>query len=539
MRGRRSLVLIGFWCVSLALFGCGGGGGGSGNGGSNPPPSGGGNTPPPSGGGGNPPPATGTIGGTVSGTTVIAVDADGAILTSDDTAGRTANPAGAFAFSLASLPLHEDIRVFLISRGAIYPMFFDSNGDGSNDANVFSLDAQTTLDLGFVDTSSPNEHGKAIPTNDPSENAAFIARTPANPVIPRGLNEPVLAGLTADQMVSNGLKALTSGWVIGARAWFSGAVDTVGTGASSTAADTARLFYALTRVAAVGFDTLPDGDATDLDSAADFLDQLGVANDEVRGNWHLIALPSPLPADSPTSNDLRNFLYTTVGAEMTGAIENLDAIGSSFTTVLTNPIDQSEVEVDYSDVLVLRGALKSMLAAIAVLRAYDLDADVDTIVNTAVTAETFVASDATFLTLNDRTKLAEAKARLASGAIDDLKAAINSVRAETDNQSNDLITLDTLEDPTGAEALAFLDSVAQSIASGATAVGDKTLDLKRFFDTGVDFRSPVNLLPALAGNDVAGLLPDPTFAGVVVSPDLNEDRSPADGIPDVLQSPAR
>jgi hypothetical protein len=66
-------------------------------------------------------------------------------------------------------------------------------------------------------------------------------------------------------------------------------------------------------------------------------------------------------------------------------------------------------------------------------------------------------------------------------------------------------------------------------------VGDSQLDLQRFFDVGVDFRSPSSLLPPFAGNSASGLFPDATFDGVVLSPDLNEDINPADGIPDILQ----
>jgi hypothetical protein len=53
---------------------------------------------------------------------------------------------------------------------------------------------------------------------------------------------------------------------------------------------------------------------------------------------------------------------------------------------------------------------------------------------------------------------------------------------------------------------------------------DLILDLKQFFTVGVDFRDD-NVLPRIVGNDLVGskpCLPDPTFNGVVISPDLED-----------------
>ena len=115
--------------LSLLLGACGGGSGG----GINSPP----------------PPGTGTISGSVSGTIIIAVNSNGDIVATDDTAGRTRDvdtdgngSLDAFSFTLNSLPLSEDIRVFLVTLGRIVPMYFDSNNDGMSDSNVFTLSSR-------------------------------------------------------------------------------------------------------------------------------------------------------------------------------------------------------------------------------------------------------------------------------------------------------------------------------------------------------------------------------------------------------------
>lgn len=507
-----SMMRVAVSCIVLALAGCGGGGGNN-DGGSVAP--------------------TGTVSGTVSGTTIIAINAADEVIVSDDTTGKQADINGHYSFSLPGIPLNEDIRIYLVSGGAIYPMFFDSDANGTYDTNVFSLTASTTIDLGFVDVSFPNEDGKAIPESDPAANVAVVSGT-ANPVIPTSVNLPPTNGLTLTDLINKGINALGDGWVLGARTYFEAAVTDAGTNGSNEA-DTARFFFALTRFLALGFDTLSDGNATDMNRLGDILDRLGVADNEVRANWALINTPDVLPADSPTGNEYRDFLYLVAAPELTGAIANLDDIATSFNNMWTNPMDNTQVESDYGDVLVLRGTFKSLLASIATQRAYDLDADIDDIKNGYTTVQDFLAGNTTFLSLADPTKLAEAKSHLTNGAILDFTAAIDVIKAEVDNQLDDLVTLDLLGDPTGATAKAKLDQVMTSLVSGATMVGKTTLDLKHFFDDGVDFRSPSNLLPPFAGNSVAGLFPDPTFDGVIVSPDLNADINPADGVPDILQ----
>ena len=169
-----------------------------------------------------------------------------------------------------------------------------------------------------------------------------------------------------------------------------------------------------------------------------------------------------------------------------------------------------------------------------------------------VTVESFLASDLDFLTLTDTAKLAEAKAALQVGALVDMDAAIDVILAETDDQNDDLITLVDPADPLADQAeqeqelrdfQTRIAEVQDSIANGATSIGNSnpaTLDLKQFFDVGVDFRNP-DRLPPFSGNDISGLFPDPNFNSVVISPDLNEDILDAsgapgsDGIPDIVQ----
>ena len=140
--------------ISLALTTCGGGGGGEE-----------GATGGAAGGAGG-----GEISGSVSGTTVIAVDDRGDVIASDDTAGRPPDLdrdgdgiPESYSFTLVGIPAEANFRIYLVTGAGVFPMYFDSDGDGVPEANVLSLTSVTDIFLGYVDTSS----GVAVPTNNP------------------------------------------------------------------------------------------------------------------------------------------------------------------------------------------------------------------------------------------------------------------------------------------------------------------------------------------------------------------------------------
>ena len=116
---------------------------------------------------------TTTITGSVSGTTVIAVDDNGDIIALDNTAGRTcdldSNNDGtndAFSFNLTKVPINTTVRVYLVTGDGVFPMYFDDNG---STANVISLSSDTNLDLGYVEVNTDSE--VARPYNNPLDNS--------------------------------------------------------------------------------------------------------------------------------------------------------------------------------------------------------------------------------------------------------------------------------------------------------------------------------------------------------------------------------
>ena len=114
-----------------------------------------------SGGGGTSPTAqTGvSISGTVSGTRIVAVDPSDQVLAQDDTAGRTPNSQGQFAWSLGNLPVGANIRIFFITGGNIYPLYF-----GNPSTNVFAVNSAGSINLGHVTTSGTQATPQIPPT---------------------------------------------------------------------------------------------------------------------------------------------------------------------------------------------------------------------------------------------------------------------------------------------------------------------------------------------------------------------------------------
>jgi hypothetical protein len=432
-------------------------------------------------------------------------------------------------------------------------MYFDSNdADTTPDTNVFSLTSAATISLGFVGTNVVSQLGKAIPQNDPTDTAG-VSSSAENTNIPNSITNPSPpTGASLSQLINDGLNALNNGWIIKAKNYFKAAVEGLSGGENQNDADTARFFYALTRVIALGFDTYSDGNSTDMNRLADILDRFGCdASMSKRSNLEAIFCPDPnkasnpvpLPNDSPTMDELRSFINIIVRPEIEGALSNLNSVSSSFNK--TWIFDGNSVESDYGDVLMIRALLKGSLASIDIGNALNINADIDAEDNnTNNNIQQFLANNTNFLTLgaNPLPLLASAKTQTNSG-LDDLTSAINAIRAETDNQNNDFINLGNMTPPEINEALLDIAD-AKATMDGATVMQDNDiptgnefiLNMSPFF---AGLINPRPLLPPFTAN-IPGMFPDVTLSGVLPNApnnniNINEDINPADGIPDILQ----
>ena len=343
-----------------------------------------------------------------------------------------------------------------------------------------------------------------------------------------------------DDSLALALTAMSKGEILKAKELFESANLGYGDQASNNA-DTARFFYALTRVATLWFDMNSDGNLDNgLCTLGDILDAFGCSSIG-RDPWDfgnfLESWPETLPFTSPTGGELQAFLYDVVRPEIECAINSLDMIMQSFSVEWTEPLDGTSVESDYGDVLFCRAIAKGVLALINIQYAYDVDADINAQVNGQATVQSFLKDKPGFFTLKDALCISTAKTYL-YGTLDDTNDTIDWIQAETDNQSNDLINLaDTTPDEIAeaksriAEAQAGLDGPYCVIHSG-----DTIINVSKFF-AGINLRS---LLPSFEEDNATGLLPDPSFSGILTKfkgkdpNDLNEDLD-GDGIADIFE----
>jgi glucose/arabinose dehydrogenase len=141
-----------------------------------------------------------SISGTVSGTRIVAVDTNDQIIAQDDTAGRTTNGQGQFPWSLGNLPVGTNLRLFFVTGGRVYPLYF-----GTPSTNVFAIDSPSSINLGHVATAGTQATPEIQPTG-------VTLGTP-NPNIPPSVLAPILtiSSPANNATLPNGPVAVTFG----------------------------------------------------------------------------------------------------------------------------------------------------------------------------------------------------------------------------------------------------------------------------------------------------------------------------------------
>ena len=115
-----------------------------------------------------------TVSGTVGGTRIVAMNDNDQIVVEDDTAGRPPSAPGRFPFTLASLPVGSNLRLFFISNGTLFPFYLGGT-------NVFTFNSAGPVNLGFVTMNAGT--GRSTPEFPPLN----VTPKPDNPNIPPGL----------------------------------------------------------------------------------------------------------------------------------------------------------------------------------------------------------------------------------------------------------------------------------------------------------------------------------------------------------------
>lgn len=450
-----------------------------------------------------------------------------------------------YIYIFRDLPLDENYRLFSIVEGELQPIGWRTGYDGQGEeiiSNVFSLTERSdcaafedaTVRQFYLGSLDGNTTYSAI-CQDFSSNSLVPGSVTAqgfDPALPLSIEQPFIGSRSDEELIEAGLSALSVGWFTAARDYFERAELQTEVGESNSA-DAARFYLAISSLAAVFSELVSDGDASDLNRLSDLLDLWGLPNDGRRGGASLLGgyRSEEFSEEGEVEEQALTYLDTRLLAALENSSRLFSEVSQNFSLTRFGSRNGSVEENDYADARLGLALLKLELASSEANKAYNTSLDADALVNTdgpSPTLEQGLALNPDFLRLETTEPLAAAEV-LTLEAIAAFEDAILAVQAEPDDQADDLFSLSTAEER--EEALGYLTRVRQSIEAGATEIKADVdnqperriiLDLRQFFAGGVDLRGG-NLLPEVSGNDVSSCLPDPTFNGVVLSPDLNKE----------------
>jgi hypothetical protein len=346
----------------------------------------------------------------------------------------------------------------------------------------------------------------------------------------------------------------------------------------------ANFFYALTNILMVSnsteFNTLLDRAGVS-DDGRNILNWSADFARDIDGNIEM-------PADAPTGEELQSFLKNELLPLIDEAIPLFDKVGSGFQTFMQWPYETGEgervgantfttytnywntnewvgyklvvggaeytilyntedtlsvtpnltisagptydyaimapVEIDYSDMLVIKGGLNLAKAAINIFSSYNINVDIDAVVS-LINANSFdvqtnlVQAYPQLLNLLPTNLMAEAKANVIE-AMTQLDAAMDSIALEGDAQANDLFIVSAND---RAQFSAAMEEWRDAL-DGPTLITDIDIqvDLTQFFDYPKDLRDFLPIIdrfPRSYGRSDQflirrGSFPDPTFGGI-------------------------
>jgi hypothetical protein len=246
------------------------------------------------------------------------------------------------------------------------------------------------------------------------------------------------------------------------------------------------------------------------------------------GSSGLVNSPNTLTDNSKdwVPNEWAGYKIIVQGTEYT-----IDSNTSNMIMVTSNPnwvipsgpydyIIFENIDVDYGDVLALKGFAYSAKAAILILSSYNIDVDIDTLVSlgnahTLNLQKDLIDKYQQLLTLLPDQQLSQAKDAI-NKAIAAFLSAIDTITAEGDDQNDDLFIIPSAD--VADRYRSFLSDLSDALL-GTAYIGewDSNVNLSEFFDSPKELRT---YLPTFQGQGFIqrDTFPDPTFGGIL--PDM-------------------
>jgi hypothetical protein len=159
------------------------------------------------------------------------------------------------------------------------------------------------------------------------------------------------------------------------------------------------------------------------------------------------AIPHDPPSGAPRTGELlaaaRMVLAPEIDAAVSGLVRLPDTVQVSFNpanlpSCVGGRSQPRNIEIDNGDVLAFTAVLQALRAGLDILTAYNLDVDLRALVHH--TAQDVLAHAPALLALTSAAPVGTARQSL-DEALRNFGAAISSVLAETDDQSNDLLVI--------------------------------------------------------------------------------------------------
>ena len=297
----------------------------------------------------------------------------------------------------------------------------------------------------------------------------------------------------------------------------------------------ANLFFGVTRLPGLLDDTVSYTSGYPIENVKELLDRFGVSH-EGRDifNWSA-SIPEDaegnplLPSDTPSGQAIQDFLRSVIISEIEGALANLSIIAESFNLTLTTTEtgEDRNIEVDCGDVLLYRSFLHTVKAWLLIICSYDINVDIDEIAGT-INNDLFNINndlldpypDCFKLLADSAITVGEAREAILA-AIDSYNAASTFIREETDDQWDDLITLDSEDEADDLEFRTSLEKIKDSLENRRPVeISDDSMrvDYSEFFDDPISIRyylPTFNCDPYTGEYKGVSSFPDKTFGGIL------------------------
>jgi hypothetical protein len=332
-----------------------------------------------------------------------------------------------------------------------------------------------------------------------------------------------VASVTTTSLITLGKTYLQSHDILKARDQFKLAVDQDATNQE------ASLLYGVTRVFAI-FEQGQYANSAGLDSVRKIMELSGFSFQSFGLYDTQLDHPKDLPATTPRTGAVLDFVKTNVLPEIAGAIANLGVVtnpsfSSSIAPADINKYSGQNIYIDYADALVIKSLLNVVQCNLNLLMVYGLDVslpDISAAPDQLLTYKQLLA-DGTVLNIQDAASLGTARTAL-TNFIDTYQSALTQLSYRR-GVAHHLFVVDAsalvTDEPVNAsfQGLSDISNVLTDIRSsldgptlfsGDGAVQDRTVDLSKFFDAG----APIDIRNSLVSCSSGAVLPDPTIKGL-------------------------